>query len=874
MMPVTHLSRVVCSVSVVALFGLLAVPARAATTTYDTNNTPYTGGTIAPGDAVLLNDGATVTGAITNNGRLQFNQTSGTLTMSSNLTGSGTLSLTNAGTLMLTGTTVSVGIGLDMTTTVDSGRLLIGNNGGRTLYLGNTNGGVGTLSINGGYVGNGSSYLGFGAGGQASVTVSSGTWSNGSFTYVGWNGSATLDVTGGSVTGVTASIGKNLGSVGSVEVSGGAMSYTSNITVGEEGTGSLTIGSGGLVVARGNVVRGAAGTINLNAGGTLQIGTGTTSGVLLGGTGSLANTGTLIFNRSNASTYSGVLSGSGAVTKQGSGVLLLSNTNTYSGTTTVSAGVLAISSTAGLPGYGDPGRWSVATGAGLTVGVTGLTNAAADVLVTSATATGNLTSGAAIGFDTTGSGIYTYANSLPVSAGSGIGLAKSGSNSVLQITGSSTYTGPTIIGGGTLSIGSGGTTGWIGETSGIVLSSDSVLQMNRTDDYGGFSPAISGSGSVVISSGTLALTAASLGTLTIGQSAGDVGTLNVTGGYVSNTTGTLGNAANSVGTATVSSGTWAVGGNLVVGSSGTGTLTMSGGLVTVGGTLSRNAASTISLNTGGTLQIGTGGTTGVLLGGTGSLVNNGTLVFNRSNASTYSGVLSGSGAVTQQGVGRLTLSNANSYSGLTTIAGGTIALSGTGSIGTGGLKLGTTGSPGVFDLGALTAGTYSLPATGNLAGVGTLSGNGKSLAVLGSFLPGNSPGTVTLGSGFTLDLSQSGSSVFEITDPAYTAGTYDLVSGNGSMIFGGILNLAFSGGSYAEGTDVLQIFANTGGRSGNFSAVNYTGLAAGQSATFNSATGFITVVPEPFTYAISALATAGFASLMRWRKRRTRESEV
>ncbi len=95
----------------------------------------------------------------------------------------------------------------------------------------------------------------------------------------------------------------------------------------------------------------------------------------------------------------------------------------------------------------------------------------------------------------------------------------------------------------------------------------------------------------------------------------------------------------------------------------------------------------------------------------------------------------------------------------------------------------------------------------------------------------------TPGPGFTLDLSNSGSSVFEITDPAYTAGTFDLVSGNGSMIFGGILNLAFSGGSYADGTDVLQIFGNAGGRSGNFSAVNTTGLAARQSATFNPGTG-------------------------------------
>ena len=178
------------------------------------------------------------------------------------------------------------------------------------------------------------------------------------------------------------------------------------------------------------------------------------------------------------------------------------------------------------------------------------------------------------------------------------------------------------------------------------------------------------------------------------------------------------------------------------------------------------------------------------------------------------------------------------------------------------------GSGGVFDLTALTSGTYSLPSTGDLIGSGTLTGNGHTLAVLGAFLPGNSPGTVTVDSGFTLNLSNSGTSLFEITSPAFTAGTFDLVSGDGSVVFGGILNLAFSGGSYAEGTDVLQIFATTGGRSGNFSAVNATGLAAGQSATFNSATGFITVVPEPSTYAmaLAGLACGGY-TMFRRRKR-------
>ena len=110
--------------------------------------------------------------------------------------------------------------------------------------------------------------------------------------------------------------------------------------------------------------------------------------------------------------------------------------------------------------------------------------------------------------------------------------------------------------------------------------------------------------------------------------------------------------------------------------------------------------------------------------------------------------------------------------------------------------------------------------------------------------------------------------MFEITDPAYTASTYDLVSGDGSVVFGGMLNLAFSGGSYADGTDVLQLFANTGGRSGTFSAANATGLTAGQSATFNSATGFITVVPEPSKCAslLAGLASGGY-SMYRRRKR-------
>ena len=67
--------------------------------------------------------------------------------------------------------------------------------------------------------------------------------------------------------------------------------------------------------------------------------------------------------------------------------------------------------------------------------------------------------------------------------------------------------------------------------------------------------------------------------------------------------------------------------------------------------------------------------------------------------------VTGAGGVVVNGAssgGRVLMTAANSYSGLTTISAGTLALSGTGSIGTGGF----------FDIAALASGTYSLPSTG------------------------------------------------------------------------------------------------------------------------------------------------------------------
>jgi autotransporter-associated beta strand protein len=146
--------------------------------------------------------------------------------------------------------------------------------------------------------------------------------------------------------------------------------------------------------------------------GTLAIGNGSTAGSIAG---NIANSGAVVFNRSNAATYAGMISGTGSLTKVGTSTLALTGNNTYSGLTTVAGGTLSV---------GDGGT------SGSLAGAVGLTR------------------GSSLIFHR--SDASTYAGSI---TGTG-SLTKLGAGT-LTLTGSSSFTGDTTVSAGTLVLGSG-----------------------------------------------------------------------------------------------------------------------------------------------------------------------------------------------------------------------------------------------------------------------------------------------------------------------------------------------------------------------------------------------------------------------------------
>ena len=288
--------------------------------------------------------------------------------------------------------------------------------------------------------------------------------------------------------------------------------------------------------------------------------------------------------------------------------------------------------------------------------------------------------------------------------GGSIDLIKDGGGT-LTLTGTNTYTGGTTITLGALQIGNGGTTGSIVGN----VKDNGTLVFDRSDDVT-FSGVVSGNGMLQqFGSGTLILTgnntyAGGTDVLYGALQVGDGGTTGSIVGDVVNNGSLVFDRSDKV----TFEGNVDGPGSLE--QAGTGTLILTGANEYSGGT----AIST------GVLQLGNGGQGGSILG---DVMDNGMLVFDRSDDAAFGGVASGSGSLKQAGTGTLTLTGSNTYTGGTTISNGT-------------LQLGDDGHSGsivgdVVDNGSLV---FDNPAdttfNGVISGSGSLVKNGNASLIL------------------------------------------------------------------------------------------------------------------------------------------------
>ena len=223
------------------------------------------------------------------------------------------------------------------------------------------------------------------------------------------------------------------------------------------------------------------------------------------------------------------------------------------------------------------------------------------------------------------------------------------------------------------------------------------------------------------SAGTATLSTGALSADLLEIGASGTGTLNVAGGNANTQLCTIGANAGGVGTATVSAGNWYSNGDLLVGGSGSGTLNLTGGTLFINGRLLQGASGTINLAPGGTLAIGNGYTLGAGELAVPTLTNDGTLIFDRPDDVTYAGVISGSGGVIQQGAATLSLTGSNTYTGTTTISHGRLAVT------TDSVK-GAIANAAILSFDQSTDGTYS----GTISGVGSLTKLGSGTVTLTS----------------------------------------------------------------------------------------------------------------------------------------------
>lgn len=601
---------------------------------------------------------------------------------------------------------------------------------------------------------------------------------------------AALDLTGG-----VQSVGSLAGVAGSAVYLGGG-----SLTTGGDNTSTIFAGNirdtGGASPATGGVVtKVGTGTLTLSGsnshsggtrinGGVLSVetdsnlGAGTGALALFGGTlrttgnfGSTRNValeGPGTFDVANATylTFDSTFSGTGGLTKSGSGLLTLNGVVGYTGATVISQGSLKVGASGTIPSsFASPGI-SIAS------------------------------SSTMIFADS-----QTYAGAI-----SGGGLLEHEFSGTTTLTGTASHTGGTLIQGGAIQIGNGGTTGSI--SGGI--TNNGALILNRSDTAA-LSSAISGTGGLTMAgTGTALLTGDSSysGVTTVSNGILAIGNGGTTGsmgaGNIVNNARLVLNRSDSATLANVISGT----GVVEKASSGTFTLTgsnsYSGGTRILGGKVNFAADENLGAISGVlTLNGGTLHNTAnlisarqITLGASGGTIENG------NGFLTLTSVISGSGALTKTNGNILTLTGAQTYTGSTSVQGGTLKIE-AGSLASPAVNV-ASGATFLFNNGgsyggAITgSGTFTRSGAGATIYTGTASHAGGTVVESGTLQLGNGAangalsGTVAIASGATFAVNRTGdqatlANVFTGSGGFLKSGTGTVaLSGNNSSLTGGV----------------------------------------------------------------------------------------
>lgn len=604
--------------------------------------------------------------------------------------------------------------------------------------------------------------------------------------------------------------------------------------------------------------------------GTLQIGDFGTSGSL-GSTGGVTNYATLVFARSDASTYGGFIAGTGDVIIAG-GTQTLSATSSFTGSLTVKSNAIlriTISGAVGALGGGS-GDTIVENGGTLDFGggrqlqletlrVSGYGADGLGALINLGTANATtrqvvVESDVAFG----GTRRWQIGNNTPYQPGwlaAGTNLVRKVGSNELALLDATVTAGTIRAESGVLLVGFGTT---MNPDYPIEVVSNAVLRIAYLTNALGREVRLTDGeirndvGSTIsVISGPIAVEGASRVNLSAG------GNTTFTGGLSG--AGEL---------AKIGANTLDLGGPNTM----TGPLLISNGIVRTAAAGALSPGSAVALVAGATLDLnGFDQAVGSLAGSGGTVaLGTGTLTAGVNNASTlFAGSISGSGGLVKTGAGAMTLSGAHSFTGPMRVMTGSLEF-------TGGVTV--AASTLQIDSGA------SIVATGTTAtlhlGTGrTLRGSGSFLGGLiadnGSFVtPGDSPGILTVNGPWQMD-----------------AGSTFSVELNGLVPGTGYDQLAFVGGGLTLNGPELSVALNFAPAAGESFAIvtGLSGFDPGVNGTFNGkadGSSFVaggtelridyepteitlTVVPEPGSLgAIGLLAAALLLRRQGFRNRR------